>query len=127
MAAWGNQTDRMILALERLGCATRAQIQKEAGDIPAKNAARIVNRLMKPVLRGKDCGKKRIYISSWTHEQEGERDHLRPMYSIGNKQNAKKPPVKCMKVVNREYLERKKQREERFAPGSDLQRIWIGR
>ena len=34
---------------------------------------------------------KRIHVSSWTHDADGERRYLRPVYSLGDKKNKARP------------------------------------
>ena len=79
MIAWGNTTDRILLALAKEPM-TKAEICRRL-ELPHDRVASILSRLNRP---GKRIAK-RIYISGYTRHTISGRTYIRPIYSLGDK------------------------------------------
>lgn len=122
-AAWGATADLMLLELERLGRATRAELQEYAG-VDRNIAGSIISRMMKVSLRGPYAGERRIHICGWTRECGEHRSYLRAVYAPGDKRDAPKPPAKKRGDIVRDMAKRSAERRERTKPGRDLHNAW---
>lgn len=122
--AYGNVADRILLLLAEEGPLTRVEIERHLGNIDKNTAGSVISRLNRIVKRGPNVGERRVHVCGWQHYSDVSRNYLRPVYALGHGENKARPSAKCMLKVKREYWARRKQRNEMFAPGSDLQRAW---
>lgn len=77
---------------------TRSEIQRIVTDISARDLGGVVSRMR----RAADASE-RIHISSWTRDDGcGGSTHPRPVYAMGAKPDAQKPPA----LAGREYSKR---------------------
>jgi hypothetical protein len=82
LIAWGNTTDRILYLLQDKHL-TKVEICSKL-DLSHDNTSAVLTRLKRS---------KRIYISDWTRFTLGKRLYLRPIYTLGAKPDAKKPPA----------------------------------
>ena len=109
--AWGNLTDQALAALREHGPMTRVEIERELGIVDgSQHLAQIMCRLLKPVQRGPEPGKKRVHICRWTREDDVGRRYLRPVYKIGHRPDAPKPAPLTSKQIKAEYWARRRDR-----------------
>jgi len=88
VTAWGVLSLRIVDALERIGPMTARQIDKEIGR-PVGTTSKNLRLLMAPTVLPR--APKRVYIHSWTQDEEGCRSYLRAVYAAGSKKDAEKP------------------------------------
>ena len=96
---WGKTVNEIIATLRECGEASPVEIAKHLG-LDRMNVSTIMTRMRR---EGKKLPK-RIYIVRYVHDSEGQRRYPRPVYAIGNIQDAKKPKsdVKANKKRYRE-------------------------
>ena len=83
--AWGNTTDR-ILELLQDEPLTKSEICEQL-DLTHDQVAAVLSRLRKKT-RTFD---QRIYVSSYTRDMLGQKQHIRARYALGKKRDAAKP------------------------------------
>lgn len=88
MRGWGVTTLRILDALEQYGPMTRAEMSKHL-NLPRQDCSAIFSRLSRPSKRPE--GPKRIYITGWRYDEEGQRRYPRAVYAIGDLVDAAKP------------------------------------
>lgn len=99
MNKWGHYPPLIMQILEDQGPSTREEICRALGEHRMIIGA-IVGRMAK---RTPQSGK-RLYISGWTYDCEGQRRYPRAIYAIGDKPNATKPKSD-VKENSRRYRE----------------------
>lgn len=104
MSKWGHYPPLIMKALEEHGPSTREEICRIVGEDRMFLSA-IIGRMAK---RTPVAGK-RLYISGYTYDTEGQRRYPRAIYAIGDKPNATKPKsdVKENRRRYRENVRRK--------------------
>lgn len=105
MNQWGNVCSQILALLADVGPMTRSEICSNLGR-DKHTVASIVSRLNKV---GRRTGKRRIYITHYVYDMEGERMYPRAVYALGNKENAARP-VKDVKATKARYWARRKAR-----------------
>lgn len=76
----------ILRALGEMGPMSGSDLSRELGGNPGSIRS-VLARLSKP----QALLPKRIYVSGWTHDADGERRYLRPVYSLGDKKNKARP------------------------------------
>jgi hypothetical protein len=90
-------TQRILRMLDELGPMTRLEICREL-EPNAQNISSLVSAL----LREQPRNPRRIHISGWTFEIEGERHYPRAIYALGDRPDAKRPrPLSRTEIVAR--------------------------
>ena len=72
--------------LRECGPMTMRELSKFFPDVPYQNVGSAISAMRIRV------GERQIYIHAWTREGVG-RKYLRAVYALGNKRDARKPPV----------------------------------
>lgn len=101
---WGSLTDRILLLLGELGPMTLAQLQCEVG-----SSTKSLSKTLRALSRQSKRFSKRVYVSSWVYEADGQRRYPRAVYAIGSKP-CKPRPVADKNAVKRRYWENRKAR-----------------
>ena len=94
---WGSTTDRIMILLQDNEL-TKAEICQELG-LDHDAVSSTLTRLKR---RSKKFGK-RIYICSYTREADGQKNHIRPIFTAGDRQNAHRPKAIPAKVRGLQY------------------------
>lgn len=92
--AWGATVADILAVLNELGEATPVEIAESLG-LDRMQISSIMTRLRKPG----PVSPKRIYVVRYIHDHDGARRYPRPVYAIGDLEDAKrpKPDVKANK------------------------------
>jgi hypothetical protein len=85
MTKWGAVAEQILHTLETVGPMTRVEICAHLG-IDRGIGAAIANRMAKPSA----TKPKRVYITDYVYDQEGQRRYPRAVYAIGDKPDAKR-------------------------------------
>lgn len=83
---YGESVEKIETALADQGPCTRNELQAATG-IPKASIGSILTRMRRP---GKTVGR-RIYVSAWTREQDGQRAYPRAVYALGTEPDALQP------------------------------------
>jgi hypothetical protein len=85
---WGSVVEMALIALKEEGPMTRIELSEHLG-LPRDDLS-VLSRMSKP----QKTIPKLIHIAGWSRALEfgGYRRCLRPVYAVGNKPDAKKPP-----------------------------------
>ncbi len=102
LPAYGDATRRVLAILREDGPMTRREIETQIG--AGKN---LVARLMLSLRSESPRYGKRVHISGWVYDAEGQGRYPRPVYAIGPGRDVKKP-ARDADRTNREYEQRKK-------------------
>jgi len=103
-AAWGQMTDRILLALGEIHTGSLQDVLDEMGVSDERQAATVRKTLNAMAAAPK--GQRRVHIAKWCRTQERQRAYPRPVYRIGDGPNASKPAPKDHTTASREYLQR---------------------
>lgn len=87
---WGDTTQRILLLLAELGPMTRSEICRQLGH-ERQECSAIMTRLNTPTKR--PPAPRRIHISGWVHDEEGQRRYPRAVYDLGDKPDAVRPAL----------------------------------
>lgn len=98
---WGFLLLRILDALEQHGPMTSSEMCQHLG-VPRTSAARVLTRLLRPSPRIP----RRVHISAWRREVDGQRNYLRAVYAAGDGADARRPAVKSHRDSHREYAQR---------------------
>lgn len=101
MNKYGDVVDKIIAALEQCGPMTRTEICAEVGE-DRMTISSVVSRLAKATKRKP----KRVYITHYVYDMEGERRYPRAVYDLGDKEDARKP--KASTKANRQRSDAKR-------------------
>lgn len=85
---YGAATARVIFAFEDAGPMTSHELAKYL-DVSQQYAAAVISRLVRP--SEKPPGPKRLYVSCYVFDAESSRRYPRAVYSLGSKEDARKP------------------------------------
>lgn len=104
MSKQNGLTDKLLQALEECGPMTAAELVVHIGQTKHRVAA-ATSRLRKawPITP------KRIHITSYVFDHEGQRDYPRPVFALGNYPDATRPKTN-RKEIKRRYEARRKAR-----------------
>jgi len=100
MTAWGNTTDRILLLLQDREL-TKVEICK-ALELDHDAVSSVLTRLKRP---SKRFGK-RIYICDYVRAVNGQKHHIRPVFTAGKKLDARRPEAFSAKVRSLTYYYR---------------------
>ena len=84
--AWGATVTDIMAVLDELGEATSAEVAAEL-KLDRMNVATIMSRMRRPG----PVAPKRIYVMRYIHDHLGNRRYPRPVYALGDLEDAKKP------------------------------------
>lgn len=87
--------------LEQCGPMTMREVAKFFPDVPYQNVGSVISAMRRRVAQ------RQVYIHSWTREGIG-RKYLRAVYALGDKKDAKKPPVISDKERSTAWRKRQK-------------------
>lgn len=102
---WGETTQRILALLAEVGPMTRSEICRQLG-YARQECAAIMTRLNSPTKR--PPAPRRIHISGWVYDEEGQRRYPRAVYDLGDKPDAKQP--KTAGEARKRYREARKLR-----------------
>ncbi len=100
MSAWGQVTDMVLLMLTEHGPRT-AQSVAALADVDYDPVRKALNRLA-----NEPFATRRAHIARWDRALAGERNYPRPVYAIGRRGNAKRPPPISHTDASRAYHQR---------------------
>lgn len=100
--SYGSAVQKILEAIQTCGPMTRTELCQYIKADRSSTAA-VISRLSKP---GR-ITPKRLYITSYVYDQEGERRYPRAVYDLGDKPDAKKPKADKL-GVKRRYVQRRK-------------------
>lgn len=102
MHKYGQIVQQVIDAIQSFGPMTRTELCRHI-NTPRSSTAAVISRLTRP---GR-VTPKRLYVTGYVYDQEGERFYPRAVYDIGDKPDAKKPKADKL-GVKRRYVQRRK-------------------
>lgn len=114
MRAWGNNTDRLLAALDEFGPLTMTQLMEYLG-LGKATVSPLLTRLRTGKTGAARPAPKRIYICRWVSGLPGKKNHLRPVYALGRLPDAPKPAPKPKWQTNAEQWATAKARAAAFA------------
>jgi hypothetical protein len=76
---WGSTVDRILDILTELGPMTAAEICREMGE-NRQFVSAVISRMRRPTKQLP----KRIYVTSWAHDDEGARRYPRAVFDVGD-------------------------------------------
>lgn len=97
-----NLGERIMKTIEAYGPMTQAELLDILGGTKG-TVYKITTNLTKP----SKTHPKRLYVSAYVFDQEGQKRYPRPVFSIGNKPCAKKPQVD-VSATQKRYREKRK-------------------
>jgi hypothetical protein len=89
MTVHNGNTARILEALEELGPSTSIELSRHLG-LTQPQCSAPLSQMRKPLPQVPQ----RVYISTWVHDDEKGKPAPRPVYALGNKRDAPKPPKK---------------------------------
>lgn len=98
----GQTVQDILYLLGQFGPMTRVEICQQL-DLDRRVVSSIVSRMGRASTR---CAK-RLHITGYTYDHEGERTYPRAIYALGNKQDAQRP-VPDHKATKRRYNAKRK-------------------
>ena len=103
MNAWGQVTDLVLLTLAEHGPGTAKAVAITA-EADSEAVRKALNRLV-----NEPFAVRRVHIARWDRAQAGERNYPRPVYALGRRGNAKRPPAITHTEATRAYSQRAQQ------------------
>lgn len=100
MTGWGDIPDRILAALREYGPMTGQELA-EFVPVDPEIINKTLRRMREPSLRKKPLGVRRVHISAWTPDVEGQRNYPRPIYSAGDGQDKPRPRRKTRNEIAR--------------------------
>lgn len=104
-AAFGQVADLILALIAEGGPMSQADMRRATGRT-AQQISSTVNRLTSDRMTTLP---RRIYISAWVSDAEGERAYPRAVYSLGNRPHKPKPAADQL-AVKRRYWARRRER-----------------
>lgn len=77
-------------------------------DIPVDIINKTLRRMRQLSKRGQSFGERRVHVTDWAPEAEGQRPYPRPIYAIGHGENKRQPRKKHRNEVARDVYWNKK-------------------
>lgn len=110
---WGTLPEMIEALLKELGPMTVAELIAAGVPGASHTVRKTAGYMAQPSKRRKPVGERRIHITAWTYDAEGERPYPRPVYALGHGENKPKPATSVTSRVARNAIARKYQAARR--------------
>lgn len=104
---WGHLPERVLDALYAYGPMTGREVAQML-NLPNDLVNKTLRRMREPSKRQKPLGVRRVHISAWVTDAEGERKYPRPVYTLGHGPNKPQPKGASRNEIVRTYARKKR-------------------
>lgn len=108
---WGNIPATIENVLREIGPMTVAEMLFSGVPGTPNDVRKAAVRMSTISNRRQPIGQRRIHITGWTTDAEGQRTYPRPIYAIGHGENKPKPRRKARRVIVSEWYKTNKIRK----------------